>query len=345
MRKEEAQELLKKYCLGQCTKREAAIVDQWYRSLGKNGAIIPDEVALGQVKEEMWSNIQKDTAREGRMRRLPPDKGSRGKKWFDFPNLKRVAALLLIGMTLAFFFYYQKKQEWLMKSAVSVQEKPSAASMPSIIYLADGSIVKLTAGSRLQYPDVFTGTSREVTLVGEAFFEVAPDAEKPFIIHSGDLITKVLGTSFSIRAYENSDSTEVAVVTGKVSVFVADSSKVKGEMLVLEPNQKAVYSRKRESFVQTEEKKQTVRNDLVTRPNLVFNETSLGEIIKVMNKYYGIQIILENEKMSNCLITAALTNEPVELSLKIITKAIGAAYEIKGEKIILKGKGCPEHGQ
>lgn len=340
MRKEEAQELLRKYRLGQCNKRESAIVEQWYRLLGENRAKVPDKDGLHRIKAEMLGNILENINRIERVKPLYPSKRLLRESWYGFTILKRAAAILLVGITLA-SFYYNQNRGLISKTAKTNDTSPSATLSPSIVYLSDGSIVKLKEGSKLEYPVVFSGGSREVTLVGEAFFDVARDVERPFIIHSGDLTTKVLGTSFNIRAYENSDSTEVSVISGKVSVFVNNDSKENGEILVLDPNQKAVYSRRSESFVQAEAK-EVIAADPITRPRLVFNETSLLEIVKVINKYYEINITLENEMMKNCLITAELTDEPLELSLKIITKAIGAVYEINGSEILLKGKGCPE---
>lgn len=340
MRKKEAQELLKKYRLGECNKREAAIVEQWYSSLGYSVAELPAKDDRQRIKVEILENINNEISGNDRMRHLKYTDRFNGDRWFGFSNLKKIAAILLVGITLAFFFYNQIKGP-VLGSTESSDKEFSADLPPSIVYLSDGSIVKLKKGSKLEYPMTFTGATREVRLIGEAFFEVARDVKRPFIIHSAHLTTKVLGTSFNIRAYENSDSTEVSVVTGKVSVHVTNDSKLKGEILVLDPHQKAVYSNKSKSFVQVKEN-QTIITDDTIRPKLVFNETALWEIVKVINKYYEINITLENEKMRNCLITAELTDEPLELSLKIITKAIGAVYEIDGREIILKGKGCPE---
>src|SRR5690606_36092602 len=98
----------------------------------------------------------------------------------------------------------------------------------------------LNAESRLLYPSRFRGGRREVTLVGEAYFEVAHQADKPFIIHSGKLITQVLGTSFNIKAYENDPDIKVAVLTGKVGVRNLTGNQ---KAVFLTPNQEAVYNK------------------------------------------------------------------------------------------------------
>ena len=111
------------------------------------------------------------------------------------------------------------------------------------IQLADGTYVWMEPGSRLHYPEKFTAGNREIVFSGEAFFEVAKDSKHPFIIHTGTIRTRVLGTSFTIKAYDPSVQ-EVAVVTGRVMVQPDDRSTTGASAITVIPNQKASWNKK-----------------------------------------------------------------------------------------------------
>lgn len=341
MEKEEAQELLRRYHAGLCTERELAIINRWYQSFDEIDLDLVDETTLNATKDQMLEKITERIAEiEGRkqlnrLHRRP----SRQRHLFNLSDLKKIAAILILVISVAFFFYNRNKQAFPEHNTLSETHQPKKV-MPSVIYLSDGSRVRLKEDSKLEYPTVFRGDTREVTLIGEAFFEVAKNKEKPFIIHAAGLTTKVLGTSFNIKAYENDASAEVTVVTGKVSVSVNNETKLENKDIVLMRNQKAIYS-KNGDLIMREVTDKGILNKIDKKTNLVFNETPLKEIIKVLNTYYEANIILANEALKNCLITAELTDEPIEMSLKILTKAIGAEYEVNEDEIILKGKGCP----
>ena len=339
LEKEEAKELLRRYRQGKCTERELKIVDRWYNSFDDADIKLPPNSRLNAIKAEMLENIKSQIARdEMSVSRRVSEKLPVKASMFSFAILKRIAAVLVIGFGIGFFFYNQNKTPRVLTQQ-SVEETPQPKVLPSVIFLSDGSKVKLKEGSKLIYPTTFVGQTREVTLIGEAFFDIARDEQKPFLIHAGNITTRVLGTSFNIKAYAEEESSEVSVVSGKVSVSVNGEGNGNAKEVILAPNQKAVYSKNEKVLVQREstEKMQT---ETEKRAKLVFNETSLEEIVDVLNAYYDVNIRLENQKMNGCLITAELTDEPVEVSLTIITKAIGAEYKISEDEIIVSGAPC-----
>lgn len=330
---------MRRYRKGLCTERELKIVNLWYKSFDDAEVRLPADSQLNAMKAEMLENIRHRIATE----KLNVSRGNR--KWrpengriFNLTNIKRFAAVLVVGLGIGFFVRNQVQSPTITAHKV-VQEAPIPKVLPSVIFLSDGSKVRLKEGSKLIYPASFTGQTREVTLIGEAFFDIARDEQKPFLIHAGNITTKVLGTSFNIKAYEEEESSEVSVITGRVSVSVKGEEKMITEELILAPNQKAIYSKAEKALVQ-KEADETIQREIEKKARLVFNETSLEEIVGVLNVYYDVNIRLENKLMKNCLITAELTDEPVEVSLEIITKAIGAKYEIKEEEIILSGAAC-----
>lgn len=347
---EEAQELLRRYRLGQCTKEEKEIIDRWYHSFDQQEGNEKDFAGMGPLKElkaQMFESIASRIELEENPDKKPaPEKPVRKLYHFDFQTLRRIAAILIVGAGMGLLFYAERDSA-NTDSQTILGEAPggktgqdiSDIASKSTIYLSDGSVVWLKAGSRLEYPRKFDGQVREVTLVGEAFFDVAKDPQKPFIIHAADFTTRVLGTSFNIKAYGDDDAAEVVVVTGKVMVSVKEPSVDKSKVLVLKPNQKAIYSRKNKSLVEAPATEQEVKITS-NKSKLAFDETPLSDIINVLNATYDVNIALSNESMKACMITADLTNETQGVSMAILSKAIHATYTIDGKNIMLRGDGC-----
>ena len=137
-------------------------------------------------------------------------------------------------------------------------KKTNTEGIPILIELDDRSQVTLSPNSTIRYKRKFQEQKREVYLEGEAFFEVTKDHEHPFFVYANNLVTKVLGTSFRIRAYDSSDQVMVEVKTGRVSVFTRSDPKLNEktsntelEGVVLSPNQKIVYSKDHSRMVKT----------------------------------------------------------------------------------------------
>lgn len=345
----EAQELLKRYRLGQCTKEEVEMIDRWYRSFDENGDVEIDSAdtnAVREIKAQMFENIANRIDAEENRRKIAAQKPVRKLYPIDLQAWRRIAAILIVGAGAGFFFYAQWTSENSNARVSQVEAHGSEAAqhipdteLESTVYLSDGSVVWLTAGSRLEYPRQFAGDVREVTLVGEAFFDVAKDQNKPFIIHAADFTTRVLGTSFNIKAYGHDDAAEVVVVTGRVMVSVKEPSLENSKALVLKPNQKAIYSKKDKSLIEAPvtEEEIKVSSD---KSKLTFDEAPLKDIITVLNATYDINITLSNESMKDCMITADLTNETLGVSIDILSKAIHATYTVDGKNISLLGNGC-----
>ncbi|CAN5524990.1 FecR family protein [soil metagenome] len=347
MNHEQARVLLKKYRLGQCTKEELDIINQWYDSFDNENELSEptDHSKLQSVKMNMFDEINRQiNLSEANTKESQYFINSDTKiPFFNTAKWLKIAAVLLIGV--GFIFYLSDRNKGNIDNETVIAEEISDGDdLPSTIFLSDGSIIYLKEDSHLEYPNHFSGNTREVTLVGEAFFKVAKDENKPFIIYSNNLTTRVLGTSFNIKAYENDDLLEVSVVTGKVSVSVNnytdnDTAEMDIKEVVLISNQRAIYTRKNNSLIQAKVKDSIVYESFENR-KLVFNETPLDEIINLLNSSYEVNINLANPNLKNCYITAELSEESLEISLLILTKAIGAEYEIKEDEIIIKGKGC-----
>lgn len=238
------------------------------------------------------------------------------------------------------------------QATLALTEKVNETAEPISISLTDGSRISLQPGSRISYAAAMFGTDsrREVYLSGEAFFEVAKNPDIPFFVYANELVTKVLGTSFNVRAYQNADDVTVEVRTGRVSVSVAEKiggpqqvSPREREGILLLPNQQAILARQEIRLVKTLVKEPVLLSE--TAPNqpkysFVFVATPATEVFKTLESAYGLDIVFDEETFANCQFTADLTDAPPYEKLDIVCRSIEASYRILDAQIIVDGKGC-----
>jgi ferric-dicitrate binding protein FerR (iron transport regulator) len=249
-----------------------------------------------------------------------------------FPWIKIAASLLLIVLFSGVLYYY-----WYPSFSENQQiAESSSAVVPNFIALPDGSTVVLNAGSALDYPMVFSGKAREVSLNGEAYFDIAHDNEHPFIVHTGKLTTTVLGTAFNIRAYADQSDIIVTVTRGKVKV--SDDKKVLG---IINPDQQITFNRSQE---QTEQKVVDVQS--VTswmEKDIYFDDITIGHALVQLEKRFGISIRLSNENIRNCRFTATFVKgEDIGQILRILCDFNNATLVDAGDRrFIIDGGECP----
>jgi transmembrane sensor len=269
----------------------------------------------------------------------------------------RVAAsvALLIGLGWWTWGVQKAKQsEGIYENLIShtpsqLIETTNNTDAPQMVQLSDGSKVTLKKGSRISYESAFTGDTRVVYLLGEAFFDVTKNPNKPFLVYANELVTEVLGTSFTIKAYQKDKEVTVEVKTGRVSVFTKKEQERKmltqnntSKGLVLTPNQKIVFNRQVEQLTKTlvdvpeivapKNKKQTFNFD--------FDDTPANEVFQVLEAAYNIPIVYDEAVLKNCPVTAPLTDQSLHDKLKMICRAIGAHYEVLDGQIIIQSRGC-----
>jgi hypothetical protein len=276
-------------------------------------------------------------------------------KVYSFPWLRVAAsiAFLLISGWVVYTLSVKKEtpqiasKENVIAPQAGMVEKNNATTKPMQVILEDGSKITLAANGRIRYASQFIAAKREVYLEGEAFFDIAKDPERPFFVYSNGLVTKVLGTSFTIKAYGNSNEVTVEVKTGRVSVFAESDPAFKQKTsspalqgVVLRPNQKIIYSREDVRMVKT----------LVERPEMVvakaeipafeFEDTPASAVFDNIGKAYGIEILYDEELLKDCPLTATLDNQTLHEKLSIICKAVESSYEILDGQIVIHSKGC-----
>lgn len=191
------------------------------------------------------------------------------------------------------------------------------------VTLADGSLITMNKNSVLNYPDRFTGDTREISLKGEAFFDVAHDKSKPFMIHVNDVVVKVVGTSFNIKT--TGPNTEVIVETGVVQV-------IQQEIVVkLKPKEKASVQAGR---MQKGSSQDELYNYYRTQ-KFVANKTPLWRLVDVLNEAYKVNIVIDNKKLANRTITTTFKADSLDNILKTVAETLGDVKVIKKPHLII----------
>lgn len=224
----------------------------------------------------------------------------------------------------------------------------NGTSQPVRLKLPDGSQMTLMAQSQATYPRSFEAGKREVFLKGDAVFSVVHDGKRPFLVYSGSLVTRVLGTRFRIQARPGESQMKVSVISGKVSVmnqndFSAtrkpESNKLAG--VVLTANQQVTYDASHKSY----------QKELVDQPVVIptasaipetfqFEDTPAATVFERLKKAYGVEIIYDTPALRQCTLTASLAGVSLYDQLQLLCASIGASYEVVDTRIIISSKGC-----
>jgi transmembrane sensor len=250
----------------------------------------------------------------------------------------RIAATLLIATGIGLYLYYSTPaRTYLVRLAWDV--KQNSKGERSKITLADGTTVWLNAESTLKYPEEFSPGSREVYLSGEAFFNVAKNPQKPFIIHLNNGKVRVLGTSFNVKAFDNDNIIETSVVTGKVA-FIPEKFKadISPDTVLLLPNHKAVYSKQLKTV--NTERTNSVDDKAWVDGRMIFKSETFEQIARELERNYGKQVVFSSENLKSCRFTATFQNNTLEEVMMLLSQTNDYQYEIKEDKLIINGTGC-----
>lgn len=276
-------------------------------------------------------------------------------KLWDRNWLRSIAAVLVFGLLATWAYshlFFPNKATEIYKVLINnnegLVEQTNNTNKPQIITLSDGSSVLLQPKSKLSYPKIFIGSERRVYLSGEGFFEISKNPNKPFLVYANEIVTRVIGTSFKISAYENNPNIEVLVRTGKVKIESNQSilNIDKNEDITLLPNEAIRFTRQSLKFKKITDitKDEQLIHSLSNIEQLSFDFTDIpvSQIFKTLEQAYLVNIDYPKEKLKDCHLTSSLNDQPLPEKLKIICKAIGnnTSYEMNGNQIIIESEGC-----
>ncbi len=216
---------------------------------------------------------------------------------------------------------------------------------PAPVSLPDGSTVSLSADSKIQYPRQFGKNQRVVYLSGEAFFEVKRDTGRPFMVYANGLITRVLGTSFTVKALEDAPDVVVAVKSGRVSVYSAhakssDNKDPETKGLVLTANQKAVFERSSATLNKTLVDDPVIQATEGVRERFTYEDARAETVFGALARQYGIEVIYDEQIFKNCSLTVQLDDEDLFQKLEVICRVLDAKYKLIDARVVITGSGC-----
>jgi ferric-dicitrate binding protein FerR (iron transport regulator) len=349
MNRIEFQQLLRRYLDGICTPQEHQLINQLYDFIGEAHA--PPELSAGEadeLEEKLWKGIEAQTFAALETKIVPMESAKSPRKRWLQPSFRVAAAVALLGLVLGWFLSRLDTKVALEPTEMAfsnLKTKKNETNMPILMRLEDSSTVQLQPNSQIRYAEPFDKDNRRVYLEGNAFFNITHQRDKPFFVHAGAITTQVLGTSFWVTKSTDTKEISVEVKTGKVLVTGKKNKGNKEDGVVLKRNQKATYLIDNQLFVTglvaqpaLPEKSNELPN--ITIPEFTFKDAPLWKIVETLEKAYGIQIVLSNDALQRCNLTADLNKQSLYEKLDLICSAINAHYEIKSTTILISGRGC-----
>ncbi len=331
--------LIAKYLSGDLEDKEREVLFELVNSSKEHKSYFEEMQSLWDVSGEEEENLEvnTDVAWAKVAGRIKPQnerpKTYEGPKVFRIGQLLRIAAVL-VGVLGAVWMYNNFGESTPQIALFETQDDERRE-----IKLPDGSTVWLNENSKLTYDESFE--PRIVDLEGEAFFDVEHlDSDHKFEIRSGETKTTVLGTSFNVRAYPEEAQVEVTVETGRV-VFEEEKKKaIKKEKkkVILTAGESGVYKKKEEDVFKPEK----VINNAVAwkKKQLVFDDLKIAEVITVLERYFDVEVEVENKNILECTIVGTYPNPSIESMTPVLEAFLGIEINQNENKLTFVGGSC-----
>ena len=335
MKKKEFDNLLQKFQNGDCTPEEIIFLEGVVNEsivTHSELSIFKDENEMQSEEGRMWNKLNDELFSKSKIRNF-----NKHNLWVQIT----LAACLLLVVSFSIYLYFP---EFFRSNVISDRgmETQNNANTNQTLTLPDGSKVVLEKNSSIIVSEDFGKVNRTVLLKGKAFFKVVRNEKKPFLVRMGNLVTEVLGTSFKVGSDNQNKSIEVAVISGKVSVYASSKNGISKKLngVVLTPNLKAIYNTENQTIQES-----IVETPQLLLPNLqksdfVFDEIQFGDLRDRLKLFYGVDIIFVNREIEKCLFTGDLGGLDLYKQLDVACTSISAKYEVRGATIFVNGKSC-----
>lgn len=256
--------------------------------------------------------------------------------------LQRAAAILFVPVLgcMGYFMYQNHVARDEVRSAIVAispskqhMEYYSPAGARLRVVLPDSTEVWLNGDSRLCLSQTFGVGDRDVKLQGQAFFHVKRNERSPFIVRTGSIDIKALGTSFNVLAYPNENRVEAVLISGKVEINREAGGR---EAVVLKPNQKLSFNKASDSFDVADVYSEPYHQ--WTQGRLIFNDDPMDKVANVLEHYYNVKIIINDPKILTYRFTATIENSSIEQIMEYIGYSSSVQYTIKKNQITISQK-------
>jgi len=328
MQKEECIKIFERYIQNRASDDEIRQLKFWIRNNQEISSWVEQQILTSssaidsEVQMRMLKNIQAEIYEKNNNDTTLQSKSNNR---FRLNNWIRVAALFILPiLTAAGMYFYMSRNESSSAPLVIAVERGQKANLT----LPDGSKVWLNSQSKLTYSAEFNEEKRELQLDGEAYFEVAHNPEKPFIVRSNDISVEALGTAFGLKAYNEDNLISSILMRGKVRVTTPDG------ISILMPNDRVQYDKSAHKKVQSRVTNATDFNGWMHN-ELRFEDESLQEIAKNIQRIYNVKIVFANEQLKNQRYTGTVNNNSLESVLNIIMLTSPISFQIDKQQVTI----------
>lgn len=314
--------LLEKFFNKEATKKEIELLADWmkekdipeeFNSYSEQFWELSSDRIDEQIEQEMWNVITIKT-------------GNRKKRLYFNPMLYRIASMILLPVCICLGVYVtilsnigKERESDTFEMLVDKGQKAS-------VILPDGTKAWINSGTRLSYN--YSNNERKVHLDGEAYFEVAKNLEKKFLVNCDGLKVEALGTAFNVKGYNSDETVSVALLEGKVKVFNNANT------AILTPNQSLSFNKNNDVFTRAEIK-DSREIDFWRRNILYFRSASLAEIAKTLERLYGVTVSFEDQELKDITFSGSIRNSSLNNVFHIISLTYPIHYEIKNDVITI----------
>jgi ferric-dicitrate binding protein FerR (iron transport regulator) len=300
------------------SSKNQPMIDNWIKNYWDNATNVESELTFEQL-----------------IRQIDKQYPQHSKTNFQDLNVVRqfqkIAAILILPVIILSGYYFFQEN-----GPVQYTETIVPKGQKSEIVLPDKTHIWLNSASRLRYPVKFGNVNRELFLEGEAYFEVAENKNKPFLVQTSGITVKVLGTKFNVKTYPDDENVETALLSGKINLTI-HSGQGKTSELDINPGEMADYSK-----VESSVSKSGFQTDEILgwKDNrLIFRDDTFDNLVKKVERWYDVEIIYDKSLFQGQRLTVELLEgESLERLMQIIEKTIQINYKIDKQKVFINPK-------
>jgi len=319
----EIDDLITNHLLGSISPEENLILNNWLQQSVENQRYFSEQKNLWELFET-HKKLQKIDEHKA-FRKISKQINESPRVGF-FNYFQRAAAILLLPLIAVSVFYYSKQQVDHIQVAQVTNTVETPLGMRSSLTLPDSTKVWLNAGSKISFPVVFSNERREVTLSGEAYFEVKKDRKWPFVVVTKNINVLVTGTTFNCNAYPENDQVQTVLLEGEVTIANSSATALKS----LNPGELAVYNKKDGQLT----KKKTDLQKYIAWKNgkLMFRDDKMDKVVEKLERWYNVEFVIADKEIADYVYTATFVDESLDQVLKMLSISAPIRYTISDRK-------------
>ncbi len=351
--------LLIKHIVGEATERERKEVTEWISSSKLNESyyinlmnlIVSQDMSKDtqhlfseeEIKDRLLNVKEKIRGKEnirGKISPLPP-KIKFGSYYFT----AAAAAAILLFSVLLNIYQFNTKEEMVSTSSLTIVPKTDVINtfytergVKGKIVLEDSTVVWLNSDSKIIFPEHFSNDSRQIRFEGEGFFEVAKNSEWPMVVTTAKgMSVKVLGTKFHIKSYNNDDSEQATLFNGKIQLakeVKGDGGVMVQQTIEMIPNETVIFNRNGVELIS--HNADTTKKVAWKRGELVFDETPMSEVVKMLERWHGAKIVVSDNTVLRHKFTGSFNAESLVQVLELIKFTSPVDYNIVDNTVYLR---------